>query len=217
VHADQHAALVEVAMDIDEARLLLRAAQRVGLGLALLRRGRAGQDHCQQRKKRKDCSVRPGHRRSPVRCAQDTRNEARAETARSAVCRFLGAGISDAIRRYSYRQAARPARCWGMTSRQPLHPAIQGRIIDLRERRVRLDADLAQLYGVETRVPIQSVKRNGARFPGDFMIRLTPEEFRLTPQIVISNIGRGGRRTPPYAFTEQRVAMLSSVLGTPAR
>jgi hypothetical protein len=97
-----------------------------------------------------------------------------------------------------------------------LQPIIQSRILTLREQRVMLDADLAQLYGVETRVLVQAVKRNLARFPKDFMFQLSSEEFAaLRSQSVISNTeGRGGRRTAPYAFTEQGVAMLSSVLGS---
>jgi len=75
-----------------------------------------------------------------------------------------------------------------------------------------LDADLAELYGVETKVLIQTVKRNIDRFPEDFMFQLSSDEFkRLRSQFVTSK-GRGGRRTSPYAFTEQGIAMLSSVL-----
>ena len=98
-----------------------------------------------------------------------------------------------------------------------LQPVIQSRILALREQRVMLDADLAQLYGVETRVLVQAVKRNLARFPEDFMFQLGPQEWAaLRSQSVISNTeGRGGRRTAPYAFTEQGVAMLSTVLGSP--
>ena len=97
-----------------------------------------------------------------------------------------------------------------------LQPVIQSRILALREQRVMLDADLAQLYGVETRVLVQAVKRNLARFPEDFMFQLSAEEFaNLRSQTVISSAGHGGRRTAPYAFTEQGVAMLSSVLGSP--
>jgi ORF6N domain len=81
-----------------------------------------------------------------------------------------------------------------------------------------LDADLAQLYGVETRAVVQAVKRNTARFPVDFMFQLDADEWEsLRSQTVISNAagaGRGGRRTAPYAFTEQGVAMLSSVLSS---
>jgi len=100
-----------------------------------------------------------------------------------------------------------------MTALQPL---IQSRILALREQRVMLDADLAQLYGVETRVLVQAVKRNLARFPEDFMFQLSAQEWvALRSQTVISNAdGRGGRRTAPYAFTEQGVAMLSTVLGS---
>ncbi len=74
------------------------------------------------------------------------------------------------------------------------------------------DADLAELYGVETRILVKAVKRNIRRFPEDFMFQLSEEEFdSLRSQIGISN-GWGGRRKLPYAFTEQGVAMLSSVL-----
>jgi hypothetical protein len=76
-----------------------------------------------------------------------------------------------------------------------------------------LDADLAPLYGVPTRALIQAVRRNPERFPADFMFRLaTVEAAALRSQTVISNVGRGGRRYLPYAFTEQGVAVLSSVL-----
>jgi hypothetical protein len=85
-------------------------------------------------------------------------------------------------------------------------------ILWIRGQRVILDEDLAALYSVETRALIQAVKRNPTRFPADFMFQLTPAEFkRLTSQFVISD-GRGGRRHRPYAFTEEGVAMLSSVL-----
>lgn len=73
-----------------------------------------------------------------------------------------------------------------------------------------------KLYDVETRALVQAVKRNLLRFPDDFMFQLSADEFAaLRSQTVISNVGRGGRRTAPYAFTEQGVAMLSSVLGSP--
>ena len=76
-----------------------------------------------------------------------------------------------------------------------------------------LDADLAELYGVETRVLLQAVGRNQKRFPKDFMFQLSKEEYELLrSQIVISKKGSGGRRYLPYAFTEQGVAMLSSIL-----
>jgi ORF6N domain len=91
--------------------------------------------------------------------------------------------------------------------------AIERRIYLIRGRQVMLDEDLADLYGVETRVLVQQVKRNAKRFPADFMFQLTkPEAEALRSQIVISSKGRGGRRYEPYVFTEQGVAMLSGVL-----
>jgi hypothetical protein len=93
---------------------------------------------------------------------------------------------------------------------------IGSRILTLRGQRVMLDAVLAELYGVPTKALVQAVKRNPARFPPDFMFQLSVEEFAgLRSQFVTSSPGHGGRRTPPYAFTEQGVAMLSSVLGSP--
>jgi len=95
--------------------------------------------------------------------------------------------------------------------------AIAQSIVRLRGHRVLLDASLSALYGVETRALVQAVKRNRSRFPEDFMFQLTHEEAEsLRSQFVISNAspGRGGRRYAPYAFTEQGVAMLSSVLNS---
>jgi hypothetical protein len=113
---------------------------------------------------------------------------------------------------------------------------IERRILFLRGEKVMLDSDLAELYGVEVKVLNQAVKRNLERFPEDFMFRLSKEEFRLIlksqivtssggisrfskensqnlkSQIVTSSWGYGGRRKLPHAFTEQGVAMLSSVL-----
>src|SRR5438093_12052708 len=80
---------------------------------------------------------------------------------------------------------------------------IERAILVARGQKVMLDADLAALYRVPTKVLIQAVKRNSARFPKDFMFRLTAEETaRLRSQFVTSNVGRGGRRYLPYAFTE---------------
>jgi hypothetical protein len=91
-------------------------------------------------------------------------------------------------------------------------PAIQKRILVVRERQVMVDEDLADLYGVETRHLVQQVKRNIERFPADFMFQLTREEAAaLRSQTVTSDPGRGGRHAP-YVFTEQGVAMLSGVL-----
>lgn len=92
---------------------------------------------------------------------------------------------------------------------------ILSRIFMFHGERVLLDQDLAGLYGVETKVLLQSVRRNATRFPADFMFQLTPEEWAvLRSQTVTSKPGRGGRRYAPYAFTEQGVAMLSSVLNS---
>jgi hypothetical protein len=88
---------------------------------------------------------------------------------------------------------------------------IQSKIHEIRGQRVMMDYDLAEMYGVGTKVLKQAVKRNESRFPPDFMFELSREENdRLISQIVISN--RGGNRFLSYAFTEQGVAMLSSVL-----
>lgn len=75
-----------------------------------------------------------------------------------------------------------------------------------------LDSDLAALYRVPTRVLNQAVKRNKERFPADFMFRLTKEETENLKSQFVTSSEHGGRRTLPYAFTEQGVAMLSSVL-----
>ena len=89
---------------------------------------------------------------------------------------------------------------------------IESIILLIRGQKVMLSHHLADLYGVETRVLVQAVKRNMDRFPEDFMFQLTDREFaNLKSQIVISSWG-GSRRARPYAFTEQGVAMLSSVL-----
>lgn len=91
---------------------------------------------------------------------------------------------------------------------------IAHRIVDVRGQRVMLDEDLAALYGVVTGALNQAVTRNMSRFPSDFAFRLTASEAdALKSQIVISKTARGGRRrSTPRAFTEQGVAMLSSVL-----
>ena len=98
------------------------------------------------------------------------------------------------------------------TSAVSLVPRIERTILLLRGHRVMLDADLANLYGVETGALTRAVRRNANRFPADFMFQLTKQEFEdLRRQSGISSVW-GGRRYAPYAFTEQGVAMLSSVL-----
>ena len=127
-----------------------------------------------------------------------------------------------------------------MTGIIPKPENLASLVLAIRGEKVLLDTDLAELYGVEARALNQAVARNRNRFPGDFMFQLTPEEWErvrshtvtasgdkggnsaqsvtsgkegepLRSQTVISK-GKGGRRYMPYAFTEQGVAMLSSVL-----
>ena len=89
---------------------------------------------------------------------------------------------------------------------------IESRIFLIRGQKVMLSIHLAELYEVEPRALVQAIKRNSERFPGDFMFQLSAGEFtHLKSQIVTSSWG-GLRRATPYAFTEQGVAMLSSVL-----
>lgn len=93
-------------------------------------------------------------------------------------------------------------------------PEIELSILTLRGQRVMLSSDLARIYGVEPRTLMQAVKRNSERFPADFIFQLEFEEWQnLKSQFVISSWG--GIRTAPYAFTEQGIAMLSSVLRSP--
>jgi hypothetical protein len=91
---------------------------------------------------------------------------------------------------------------------------IEKRIFIIRGQKVMLDSDLAELYGVETKVLNQQVRRNLARFPDDFMFSLTWDEFEnLRSQFVTSRL-HGGRRYNPFVFTEAGVGMLSSVLSS---
>ncbi len=104
-----------------------------------------------------------------------------------------------------------------MGSSKPIAETIEASILLVRGHRVLLDEDLARLYGVEVKALNQAVRRNASRFPDDFLIRLTPEEVgRLRSQAVTLETGRGRhRKYAPWAFTEQGVAMLSSVLRSP--
>jgi hypothetical protein len=85
-------------------------------------------------------------------------------------------------------------------------------IVIVRGQKVILDADVAALYGVETRAVVQAVKRNADRFPPDFMFAVTPAEMRILRSQTVMSSSWGGRRTAPFAFTEHGVAMLSTVL-----
>lgn len=90
--------------------------------------------------------------------------------------------------------------------------AIEKKILLLRGEKVMLDSDLAELYGVQTKELNRAVKRNLDRFPQDFMFQLSPDEIDGLRFHFGTSKGRGGRRYLPYVFTEQGVAMLSSVL-----
>jgi len=93
---------------------------------------------------------------------------------------------------------------------------IESIIYLIRGQKVMLDSDLAELYGVETKILKRAVRRNRERFPADFMFLLNNQELmRLRCQNGTSKMGRGGSRYQPYAFTEQGLAMLSGVLTSP--
>src|SRR5580704_9046938 len=92
---------------------------------------------------------------------------------------------------------------------------VESRILILRRQRVILDSDLAPLYGVPVGRLNEQVKRNRQRFPADFMFQLTTNEHKaLRSQIATSKKGRGGRRYPPYAFTEHGAIMAATVLNS---
>jgi hypothetical protein len=103
------------------------------------------------------------------------------------------------------------------SAQTPLPEAIARKIYVIRSQWVMLDVDLAQLFGTRTRRINQQVCRHRERFPEDFVFQLSPQEFRDWKQrLAALQTGRGGRRNCPWAFTEQGVAMLSSVLRSPA-
>src|ERR1035438_556128 len=92
---------------------------------------------------------------------------------------------------------------------------IQTRIVVLRGHRVLLDVDLAAFYGATTKALNQAVKRNADRFPSDFRFQLTFEEVaNLRSQFVTSSLGYGGRRYPPFAFTEHGALMAATVVNS---
>lgn len=92
---------------------------------------------------------------------------------------------------------------------------VERRILFIRGEKVILDADLAELYGVTTKRLNEQVRRNRDRFPPDFMFQLTPEEFDcLRSQNATSNVGRGGRRSLPFVFTEHGAIMAANILSS---
>jgi hypothetical protein len=101
-----------------------------------------------------------------------------------------------------------------MSDKKTVALQVESKILLVRSQKVMLSIHLAEIYEVQPRVLVQAVKRNVERFPADFMFQLDDEEFaNLKSQIVISSWG--GMRRAPYAFTEQGVAMLSTVLRSP--
>jgi hypothetical protein len=104
---------------------------------------------------------------------------------------------------------------WSRSGRSPRRASTSRTIPLVRGERVILDSDLAELYGVETKALVQAVKRNISRFPADFMFQLTAEERTMLRSQSVTSGSWGGRPYAPYAFTEQSVAMLSSVLRSP--
>jgi hypothetical protein len=124
---------------------------------------------------------------------------------------FPVSSLSSIMRRYN---CARGGLTMKHSSLIPVE-RIEKAIFFIRGEKIMLDSDLASLYGVETKAVNRAAKRNLKRFPSDFMFQLTAEESAaLRYQIGTSKEGRGGRRYRPYAFTEQGVAMLSSVLSS---
>jgi hypothetical protein len=100
-------------------------------------------------------------------------------------------------------------------SKTSLAVSVESRILVLREQKVILDSDLAELYGVPVKRLNEQVKRNQERFPPDFMFRLSAEESdALRSQSATSKTGRGGRRYAPYAFTEHGAIMAATVLNS---
>ncbi len=123
------------------------------------------------------------------------------------------AEVANKVRKVAY---SKPKRAKPLVASEPLveYQVVVGKIIVLRGQRIIFAHDLAELYGVETKVLMQAVKRNTARFPADFAFSITEQEFRnLKSQIVTSSWG--GARKSIHAFSEQGVAMLSSVLRSP--
>jgi phage regulator Rha-like protein len=103
-----------------------------------------------------------------------------------------------------------------MPKKTALAIPVESRILVLRQQKVILDRDLAELYGVTVKRLNQQVQRNHERFPADFVFRLTAKEDQLLRlQIATSSSGHGGRRYPPYAFTEHGAIMAATVLNSP--
>ena len=123
-----------------------------------------------------------------------------------------------AIKKPAAKHAVTKSSATKLTAKQALvaYEVVVSKIAVVRGQRVMFAPDLAELYGVETKVLMQAVKRNFDRFPVDFMFSLTEQEFTsLRSQFVTSNVGRGGRRYAPYAFTEHGAIMAATLLNSP--
>ena len=93
--------------------------------------------------------------------------------------------------------------------------SIGSRIFLLRGQKVMLDSDLAKLYGVETRVLLQTIRRNPDRFPSDFVFQVVEDEWNSLRSQIVTSKGRGGRRYLPFVFTEHGAIMAATVLNSP--
>jgi hypothetical protein len=115
----------------------------------------------------------------------------------------------------TYLRQSKPERPTSSTQRKAATISIDLRILILRRQRVILDTALAELYNVPVKRLNEQTKRNRKRFPADFMFQLTVRENKsLRSQFATSNIGRGGRRSLPYAFTEHGAIMAATVLNS---
>src|SRR5208337_894836 len=130
----------------------------------------------------------------------------RRKAASTSICPYPA---REAIRDAVYNAKARSPTAGKAMTENPLVPVevIERRIYLIRKQKVMLDQDLAELYGVTTGNLNLAVRRNPLRFPEDFMFQLSTEEMKSLILQSARAKGRGGRRTPPYAFTEQGVAM----------
>lgn len=133
-------------------------------------------------------------------------------------CRYFAAMATTILRSQivTSKMKKQPTKLLDMPNRRGAQIfAVESRTLFLRHQRVILAAPLAELYGVPVKHLNQQIKRNIERFPSDFMFQLTPSEDKvLRSQIVTSKQGRGGRRYPPYAFTEHGAIMAATVLNS---
>src|SRR6266851_8081662 len=139
-----------------------------------------------------------------------------APSPRLSACEFRGARLRAPFTFEVAKCDLKDGRLMSMRkSEMALVKPVESRILILRGHKVILDSDLAELYGVPAKRLNEQVKRNAERFPADFMFQLSPKEHDfLRAQIATSKKGRGGRRYPPYAFTEHGAIMAATVLNS---